>query len=183
MTPSVWRSVLLAFCALGATLQILLLCDVLGVGGAQPWFGVWGINFGTSGEPYQLSALAVDPNGPAYRAGVRQRDLIDVRPTNLVDRIAEFYQPLNGRPIAVSIRRGAQSMNLAVVPGPYLRGDTWLSVLSSLWILLFAALAVSASAALDHAEAVRMREESVALAKEVELMRVELATLRADPVG
>ena len=140
MTPNVWRSVLLALCAVSATLQVVLLCDILGVGGAPPWFGVWGINFGASGEPYHLSALAVDPNGPAYRAGVRQGDLIDVRSTSLSDRIAEFYQPLDGRPIVLSIRRGAQTMKIPVVPGPYLRGDTLVSVLSGLWILLFAAL-------------------------------------------
>ncbi len=140
MTPSVWRSVLLSLCAVSAILQVSLLCDILGVGGSRPWFGVWGINFGASSKPFELSALAVDPNGPAYRAGVRQGDLIDVRSTSLVDRIAEFYQPLNGRPVVLSIRRGAQNMNIPVVPGPYLRGDTLIQVLSSLWILLFAAL-------------------------------------------
>jgi hypothetical protein len=140
MTPTAWRSVLLTLCAACAIIQVIGLCDILGVGGAPPWFGVWGVDFGASAEPYHLSALAVDPNGPAYRAGVRQGDLIDVRSTNLVDRIAEFYQPLDGRPIVASIRRGARTMNISVVPGPYLRGDTLLSALSSLWILLFAVL-------------------------------------------
>src|SRR5579863_1121380 len=145
MTPTAWRSVLLTLCAVCAIVQVIQLCDALGVGGAPPWFGVWGINFGASGEPYNLSALAVDPSGPAYRAGVRQGDLIDVRPTKLVDRIAEFWQGLNGRPVDLSIRRGTRSINIAVVLGPYPPGDTrrWsvaLSVLSSLWILLFATL-------------------------------------------
>jgi hypothetical protein len=50
-------------------------------------------------------------------------------------------------------------------------------------ISVLTALASSASAAMDHTEAVRTREESAALAREVELMRMELATLRADPVA
>lgn len=81
-------------------------------------------------------------------------------------------QPALAVPIAV--RNGLRAV---VLYGPHRRGDD----LDPDEISVLALLAVSASAALDHAEAVQAREESMALAKEVELMRVELATLRAEP--
>lgn len=76
-------------------------------------------------------------------------------------------------PIAVR-----NELRAVVMYGPHRRGDD----LDPDEVSVLTLLAVSASAALDHAEAVHTREESMALAKEVELMRVELATLRADPV-
>jgi hypothetical protein len=82
-------------------------------------------------------------------------------------------QPSLAVPIAVR-----NELRAVVLYGPHRRGDD----LDPDEISVLTALASSASAALDHAEAVRMREESDALAKEVESMRVELAALRADPV-
>lgn len=76
--------------------------------------------------------------------------------------------------VPISVRN---ELRAVVLYGPHRRGDD----LDPDEIAVLTLLAVSASAALDHAEAVRTREESVALAKEVELMRVELATLRAEP--
>ena len=144
MTPAAWRSVLLTFCAVTAVLTVASLVDELGAGGAAPWYGVWGMYFGASAEPFHISVLVVDPSGPADRAGLHQGDLIDVRQNTIVERFGEFYQALEGKPIALSVRRGALTKQVKVVPGPVLdptlRWSIVLSNLGDLWLLLFAAL-------------------------------------------
>jgi hypothetical protein len=146
MTPAAWRSVLLMLCAVTAVLNVASLVDELGAGGTPPWYGIWGTYFGASSEPYHLSVLAVDPGGPADRAGLHQGDLIDIRPNTLVERLGEFFQPLDGRPIALSVRRGTLMKQVTVVPGPLLdpsrRWSVALGALGNLWLLLFAALIV-----------------------------------------
>jgi hypothetical protein len=147
MTTSAWRSVLLVLCAVCAIGQVAGLVDILGAGGAPPWYGMWGADFVASGEPYHLRELAVDPSGAAYHAGIREGDIIDVRPTTLVDRIGEIYQPLSGRPVVVSISRGALTTRERVVPQGFppddLRRWRWaLGAFTNVWILLFAALIV-----------------------------------------
>jgi hypothetical protein len=146
MTPAAWRSVLLTLCAVTALLTVASLVDVLGAGGAPPWLGLWGAYLGASAEPYHLSVLAVDPGGPGDRAGLHQGDLIDIRPNTLVERFEEFFQPLDGRPITFSVRRGAQMKQITLVPGPMLdptrRWYAALGALGNLWLLLFAALIV-----------------------------------------
>jgi len=146
MTPAAWRSVLLTLCAITALLTVASLVDQLGAGSTPPWYGLWGTYFGASAKPYHLSVLAVNPGGPADRAGLHQGDLIDIRPNTLVERLGELFQPLNGRPIALSVRRGALIKQITVVPGPVLdptlRWFYALGALGNLWLLLFAALIV-----------------------------------------
>src|SRR5579863_6425386 len=114
MTPSIWRSVILALCAVTALFAIIGLIDLTGSGGAPPWYGRWGAEFGASGEPFHLTALAVDPNGPAYRAGLRQGDLIDIRANSPVERFGEFMQPLEGHAINLTVQRGALTKRISV---------------------------------------------------------------------
>jgi hypothetical protein len=146
MTPAAWRSVLLTLCAITALLTVASLVDQLGAGSIPPWYGLWGTYFGASAEPYHLSVLAVNPGGPADRAGLHQGDLIDIRPNTLDERIGELFQPFDGRPIALSVRRGALIKQVTVVPGPVLdptqRWSYALGALGNLWLLLFAALIV-----------------------------------------
>jgi hypothetical protein len=105
-------------------------------------------------EELRTRALAVDFDGKVMPRGQAQPTLA----------------------VAIAVRNDLRAV---VLNGPHRRGDD----LDPDEISFLAALAVDASAALDHVEAVRMREESVALANEVELMRVEHAALRADLVG
>jgi len=144
MKAATWRAALLSLCAVTALFTVACVLDQIGFGGKAPWYGLWGSTYGPSGQPYRLLVLNVDTGGPSDRAGVRSGDLVDMRSNTLVDRLAQFGQPLNGRPVALSIQRGSRQLRVTVVPGPltlsrflsvYLAGD-----FGSLWLLLFAAL-------------------------------------------
>jgi hypothetical protein len=77
--------------------------------------------------------------------------------------------------VPISVRNELRAIALY---GPHRRGDD----LDPDEVSTLATLAGGASAALDHAEAARLRKEieaSTNLAKEVEAMRVELTKLRA----
>lgn len=46
MKPATWRTLLLAICALTALVQVVLVLDATGMGGAPPWRGQWGAVLG-----------------------------------------------------------------------------------------------------------------------------------------
>ncbi len=120
--------------------------DVTGMGGAPPWWGRLGATTDASSKPYTLVVRAVDPDGPAGRAGLRSGDLIDLRSLSLVERFSLLgFGPslLNGRPLILSVPRGAQQKELTVIPRPLPAQRAWLiwlSALASFWLLLFAAV-------------------------------------------
>jgi hypothetical protein len=137
-----WRPVLLAICALTALVQVAGVVDMTGMGGAPPWGGWWGANLvNASSKPFNLAVTAVDPGGAVARAGLRRRDLIDIRTNTLVERFSLLGAPLNGRPVILSVHRGSLQKELTVVPRPpKLTWDFWLGTFGNVWLLLFAAL-------------------------------------------
>jgi hypothetical protein len=136
-----WRPLLLAICALAALVQIANVVDATGMGGAPPWQGWWGANFGASSKPFYLTVTSVDRAGPAARAGLRRGDLIDVRANALVERYSVFGAPLNGRPLVLSLHRGLLQEKVTVRPQvPNLTWNFWLATFAAFWLLLFATL-------------------------------------------
>ena len=141
MSRIAWRPVLLAICALAAFAQVAEVLDATGMGGAPPWQGSWGVNTGASSTPFYLAVTSVDRSGPGALAGLRRGDLIDIRANTLFERYAIFGVPLNGRPLFLSVRRGALQDKLTVVPQvPRLTWSFWLAAFAALWLLLFATL-------------------------------------------
>jgi hypothetical protein len=111
------------------------------MGGAAPWLGRWGANFGASSKPFDLAVTSIEPGGPAAGAGLRRGDLIDIRANSLVERYSLFGAPLNGRPLILSVRRGSLQRTLTVIPrAPKLTWNFWPGTFAALWLLLFAAL-------------------------------------------
>ena len=148
-----WRPALLAICALAALAQVADVLDATGMGGAPRWGGRWGANFGASSEPFNIAVTSVAPGGPAARAGLRRGDLIDIRANALLERFSLLGEPLNGRPVILSVHRGSLQEEHTVVPRPNKRKwDFWLWPFGNLWLLLFAALI-----AWRHADMPQMR--------------------------
>jgi hypothetical protein len=146
MKPAAWRVLILTLCAVTAFSGVAQIIGVTGAGGVPPWYGLWGSLLGPSSRPYSIEVHGVDPGGPTDRAGLRDGDLIDIRANDLVERFSFFGQPLNGRPILLSIRRGPLQTRATVVPGPAdLTQQRWALIylasdLGVLWLALFAAL-------------------------------------------
>jgi len=143
MKPSTWRTALLTLCAAAALFDVAAVLGQVGFGGATPWYGIWGTYFGGSAEPYHLKVLTIDPGGPADLAGLRVGDLVDVRGHRLGERFELVGQPLSGRPIALSVRRGSGQERIVVVPKPLDLTRFWNYVLidfGCFWLLLFGAL-------------------------------------------
>jgi hypothetical protein len=143
MKPAAWRTALLIVCAVAALIPVIVVVGQTGAGGAAPWYGMYGAVFDGSGKPYQLVLRSVDPGGPIARAGVRQGDLVDFRSLSLVERFSLMGQPLEGRPLPLSIQRGSSHLTAAVVPNTIDFKRWWgylLVEVGSLWLLGFAAL-------------------------------------------
>jgi MFS family permease len=140
-----WRPVLLAICALVALVQVASVLDVIGMGGAPPWWGRLGARIDGAAGPAHVVVRSVEPGGPADRAGLRRGDLIDMRANSVVDRLAtlSLEAPLNGRPLVLAVHRGSLQKEISLVPEPVPAQRYWdflLGSLGSLWLLLFAAL-------------------------------------------
>jgi hypothetical protein len=146
-TGALWRTLLLAFCALAALLAIAELVDVTGFGGKTPWYGLWGATTrGPAGVPYMAEALSIDPGRAADRAGLRRGDLYDIRANDLVDRFNTLFdsaQPLAGKPIPLAVTRGTRHMKITVVPLPVnvrRRLDQIVAAIAAFWLALFASI-------------------------------------------
>ncbi|MDP9024943.1 MAG: hypothetical protein M3N13_06210, partial [Candidatus Eremiobacteraeota bacterium] len=138
-----WRAIVLAICAAGAFLAVAEVADQAGIGGAPPWFGVWGCYFGGSGEPFYFKVLTVDPGGPSDRAGLRGGDLVDIRSQALRERFYSIGQAMNARPMTLSVLRGSSLLKITVVPGPLDFKRFWnyaFMAWGSFWLLIFSAL-------------------------------------------
>jgi hypothetical protein len=143
MKPATWRGVILLFCALTAAFAVASFFDITGAGGKPPWYGLFGDVYELSGRPYYAEVSAVDPGGPADRAGLRNGDLVDIRANTLADRFRLLFgQPLAGQPIVLTIQRGVVRQTVSVTPGtvPVGRWDVWITPFGCLWLALFAAL-------------------------------------------
>jgi GAF domain-containing protein len=112
-----------------------------GMGGAAPWYGVWGTYFGGSSQPYSLRVLTIDPGGPVDRVGLRSGDLIDLRDQTLGQRFELLGQPLNGQALRLSVSRGSTRTLAVVMPTRLDFTRFWNYLLmdfGSFWLLLFA---------------------------------------------
>ncbi len=116
MQSAVWRTVLLSLCAITAFFAIATAFCVIGIGDAPPWSGRWGWGWGSAQIPFGIQLDGVDPGGPADRAGLRAGDRIDLRKVSLQERYWVIVRALNGRPVALSLRRGAVQTKTVVVP-------------------------------------------------------------------
>ncbi|MGB6520882.1 MAG: hypothetical protein WBE83_03815, partial [Candidatus Cybelea sp.] len=120
---------------------IALLINEAGLG-APPWFGLWGAQFAASGTPYAVTAESIDPHGASAKGGLRRNDVIDLRAATLLERFAILSQPVSEQPIAVTVRRGAGTARLTIVPTALTaeRADIPISTAGTLLLVLFAGL-------------------------------------------
>ena len=116
MQSAVWRTALLSLCAITAFFALATSFCVIGIGNAPPWSGRWGWGWGSVQIPFGIQLDGVDPGGPADRAGLRAGDRIDLRKVSLQERYWVIVRALNGRPVALSVRRGALQTKTIVVP-------------------------------------------------------------------
>ncbi|HEV3090061.1 MAG TPA: hypothetical protein VGX91_01310 [Candidatus Cybelea sp.] len=116
MQSAVWRTVLLSLCAISAFFAVATAFCVIGIGDAPPWSGRWGWGWGSVQIPFGIQLDAVDPGGPADRAGLRAGDKIDLRKSSLQERYWVMVRALNGRPVALWVQRGAVQKRVAVTP-------------------------------------------------------------------
>src|ERR1700732_4285539 len=143
MKPAMWRALLLTLCALAAILTIAAWIDYFGIAGSAPWAGNPGTTLGASSEPYRALVLAVDPGGPAARAGLHPGDHIDVRSNTLLERLQlfnGFSTTINGRPVTLSVNRGAGQERVTIVPVAWDPARYWyfiVSLVGLLWLALF----------------------------------------------
>jgi hypothetical protein len=145
MNAATWRAVILTLCALTALASVATILCNTGFGGRPPWSGREG--FGSdllASEPFALKVREVEPGGPAWRAGIRHGDVIDLRTSSLQDRYWIDQRPLSGRQITLQVRRGSRYQKVSVVAEPASRSLTqwtlYAEPLLSLWLALFAAL-------------------------------------------
>ncbi len=144
---AVWRTLLLAFCLLTALLSLAELADVIGLSGKTPWYGLWGATMGGAGSiSYTAKILTIDPGRASDRAGLRRGDLFDVRANTLTERfevLSDSAQPLTGKPIRLSVTRGARHLSVTVVTLPVnitRRLDQIIAPIAVLWLAVFATI-------------------------------------------
>ncbi len=116
MQSAVWRTVLLSLCAISAFFAVATAFCVIGLGDAPPWSGRWGWGWGSVQIPFGIQLDAVNPGGPADRAGLRAGDRIDLRKSSLQERYWVMVRALNGRPVTLWVRRGAAEKKVVVTP-------------------------------------------------------------------
>ncbi len=134
---------ILTLCFAAMVLNLGAFLDQTGVGGAPAWYGVWGGYFDGSSEPYHMTFRGVDQGGPAYRGGMREGDLVDVRRHTVLERVSLLGQPLAGRPLTFNVERGSERMTATVVPSSFSISRFWnyaVVEFASFWLLLFAVL-------------------------------------------
>ena len=143
MKAGTWRAAILALCGIAALAAIAEFFGAVGLGGAPPWLGIWGNTVAASSQPFNITIQSIDPGGASDRAGLRPGDLVDLRANDLVDRFSLLGQPLNGRSVTLSVRRGSSQQTVAVTPGSASlrrRWDAFLYWPGLVWIALLAAL-------------------------------------------
>ncbi len=79
------------------------------------------VRFHHLGHEYAVEAISADPKGPAAQAGLQEGDLIvaiNGQPLSSIDDLHRFLAewPI-GEPVALTIIRGLERLNLAVKPG------------------------------------------------------------------
>jgi hypothetical protein len=104
------------------------------------WNGDPGFTPQPAGRPFVVEVGWVTPNGPAWRAGLRPRDRIDLRNVPFAERVflSAIAAPLAGHPLPVTVERNGRTRQLEVVPRPKpMRWDGWVGNIVLLWIAAF----------------------------------------------
>ena len=141
MSANAWRATLLALCLVVGAVDVTEIVGTAGLGGAQPWVGIWGMTPGPSSRPYTLEVSSIDAGGPSDRAGLRRGDLIDIRDLTALERFSLLSQPLAGKPLTLTIQRDARQIRAAIVPSPTGIATWWYIEAAQagiLWMLIFA---------------------------------------------
>ena len=150
MKPAALRAILLALCGMTALFAVMALLSVTGFAGRPPWSGRMGQV--VSPIPFGEKVADVNRGGAADRAGLRAGDLVDLRQNTLQERYWFVGRSFNGRPVTLSVSRGALHKKIVVVPTP-VRESTWQRFLIydlsfyadpalAIWLAFFAGLIV-----------------------------------------
>ena len=106
------------------------------------WNGAPGFTPQPSGRPFVVEVAWVTPNGPAWRAGVRPGDQIDLRKVPFAERVflSAIAAPLAGHPLPVTLERNGRMYHADIVPRPKpMRWDGWVGNIVLLWMAAFGA--------------------------------------------
>jgi GAF domain-containing protein len=143
-----WRFWLLAACGLGAVLWFFgtFSCSPL-----LPWCSTVGFSINDvapRGQPFTVAVTSVEPGGPAYLAGMRSGDRIDLRTAGFVDRwhLRDVYfgNTIGGSSaLHYVVQRPGQAKALVIVPRSSVEfsrnSNEWFVSIAWIWSLLFAA--------------------------------------------
>jgi len=139
MKPSGWRPALVAACAFVLVSVFAYVLAYTGLPGTAPWAGKFGLEFDASGRPYEISVSQAIPGGPAWRAGIRAGDRIDLRRNPVTSNVRVLIAAFNGEATPLSLVRGAGNATVTVVPVRQPAGwDFWLGAFDDVLFVAFA---------------------------------------------
>jgi hypothetical protein len=109
-----WKSLLLALSLLAACWVVwVAIHDNLGLGG-RPWYGWWDSYRTPAGRPYSMVFEPPRAGGATARAGIRARDVADLRDQDYAGRIVLLTQPLASQPTVLRVRRGTHIVTVGL---------------------------------------------------------------------
>ncbi|MGA8533480.1 MAG: GAF domain-containing protein, partial [Candidatus Tumulicola sp.] len=141
-----WKWLLLSLCGLSLLTTFAVTADIFGLGG-RPWFGWWDAIHVVTGRPFTVGIAGLRPAGASALAGLRTGDRIDLRDQVPEARIGILYQPLATKAMRLHVTRGAQTLDIRVMPSTVWASETFLKVplllaevVGSVWFFLCALL-------------------------------------------
>ncbi len=130
MAENRWRLLLLALCVVGSVVLFAVAADHFGLGG-EPWNGYGDHHPVATGRPYVIEEQQALPGGAAWRAGLRDGDLIDIRNQTLDSRYRFVTTAwLTTRATILNVRRGLQTFTVQMVGSSVYDGAWQLKVVS-----------------------------------------------------
>lgn len=138
LSANLWRVLLLALCAFGVALTVVdLYTD------ATQTSSLLGYSLSSGEKPYLLRIGSVQPDSTALRAGLRQGDILDLRPMKPQDRYRLWNSRYAGESIAVYVIRPSGLSEVILQSASItnqLTWDVWLGYIGGVWMLGFAAI-------------------------------------------
>jgi hypothetical protein len=114
-----WKWLLLALCALAATLLAFMLGNWFGIGG-RPWFGLANSQVAMTEDPYVEKFGDVLSGGASEKAALHDGDLLDLREQTIDGRVRMIFNVLATRPTILRVHRGARVLTIHLVGGTLL---------------------------------------------------------------